>query len=208
MKNTMVDNDTTADLFRAAQAGDRAAFDKLVARTGDRLRATAKARIGSRLGEKLDPEDVVQETYVRAFCAIEKIAWQGAASFDAWLRAIAENLILNAARRHRQHQELRLDADVPARGASEGRRLRRHERFDRLKASLAQLSEDHRKVVMLARIEGLKMEEIARRMNRSVSSVRNLLLRAMKQLRGSLGETGSLGLPDRSLEEEGFTDER
>ena len=63
------------------------------------------------------------------------------------------------------------------------------------------LSPDYRTVVHLSRIEGLKISEIAERMGRSPSAIKNLLLRAMKQLRESFGDTESLGLPDRHLGE-------
>jgi hypothetical protein len=43
------------------------------------------------------------------------------------------------------------------------------------------------------------MKEIARRLDRSESAVKNLLLRALKALRQSFGDTESLGLPDRRL---------
>ena len=62
------------------------------------------------------------------------------------------------------------------------------------------LSPDYRTVIQLARIEGLKVREIAKRMGRSESAVKNLLLRAMKQLRDTFPDTESLGLPQqRSL---------
>jgi DNA-directed RNA polymerase specialized sigma24 family protein len=54
-------------------------------------------------------------------------------------------------------------------------------------------------VIVLARVEELKIREIAERMERSESAVKNLLLRALRELRQNFGDTESLRLPDRSL---------
>ena len=52
-------------------------------------------------------------------------------------------------------------------------------------------------------IEGLKIKEIAERMNRSPAAVKQLLSRALVKLKASFGETESLHLPDRELRGEG-----
>ena len=202
MTHTMTHEDTMATRFAQAKAGDRTAFDALVQETRDLLRSTIERRVGPLLRQRLNPEDVLQETYLRAFQSIERIEWRGHAAFARWLAAIAENLILDAARRRRHYPELALERDVPDSDTAPSAHLRRKERFDRLKDSLAGLSEDHRQVIVLARIEGLSTEEIAHRMNRSTSAVRNLLSRAMRQLRSSFGDTESFGLPDQALEDE------
>ncbi len=61
-------------------------------------------------------------------------------------------------------------------------------------------------MIRLSRIEGFKVREIAERMGRSEGSVKSLLFRAMTQLREGFGDTESLGLPARSLNEEEDTD--
>ena len=63
-------------------------------------------------------------------------------------------------------------------------------------------------MIRLCRIEGLPIEEAARRMNRSASAVKMLLWRALRELKGRFGETESLNLPDRRLESEGESDGR
>jgi RNA polymerase sigma-70 factor (ECF subfamily) len=197
-----------ADLFARARGGEREAFDALIEMTRDPLRAAVGQRMGARLRKTLEVDDVLQETYVRALQAFSGIRWQGLAGFQRWLAAIAEHLIIDSARREKRYPKLELPQHLPGEGVSQSKHLRRDERFQRLKASLSKLSEDHREVILLSRIEGLKTEEVARRMNRSVTAVRNLLLRALKELKSSFGETESLSLPERSLEEEGSSDGR
>ena len=102
---------------------------------------------------------------------------------------------------------LQLDRDLPKSSATPGQALGREERFERLKLSLEKLSPDQRKAVILARIDGRPVREIAQQMNRSEDAVRQLLTRALRQLRSSFGDTESLHLPNRSLAEEGLGDE-
>ena len=77
--------------------------------------------------------------------------------------------------------------------------MQRNERFDRLQEALQSLSPEHREVIELARIKGLKAREISERMGRSPVAVRLLLFRALEQLRNRFGDTASLNLPDRAM---------
>jgi RNA polymerase sigma-70 factor (ECF subfamily) len=91
---------------------------------------------------------------------------------------------------------------LPVDDATPSKAMRRDERFDRLQSAIDRLSPDHRRVILLARIEGLQVKEIAKLMQRSESAVKSLLLRALKALQESFGDTESLGLPDRRLKQE------
>jgi RNA polymerase sigma-70 factor (ECF subfamily) len=101
--------------------------------------------------------------------------------------------------------KLELKTEVPGGDVSPSKHLRRDERFDRLQHSLDRLSPDHRRVIILSRIKGLTTGEIAIRMDRSESAVKSLLFRALRELKGAFGDTASLSLPDRSLEDRGST---
>ena len=199
----MTEIDKHRDLVGKAQQGDRAAFDELTSSATKSLLARIHRRMGLELRRELDPEDVLQETFLRAFRSIDKFQWQGEGSFESWLYGIALKIIFHAARERGKWNLLRMTLEPPAVGLSPSRGQRRDERFDRLERSLNSLSPEYRQVVRLARIEGLSMAEIAERLERTPSSVRNLLFRAMKQLRASFGDTESLGLPDRAIKEEG-----
>ena len=99
-----------------------------------------------------------------------------------------------------------LEVDIAASGVSPSKAERRNERFDRFEAALKQLSPDYRQAILLARIEGLSIEEVARRMKRSPNAVSHILLRALRKLRETFGDTQSLNLPDRRLAEEEAAD--
>ena len=203
MEAVMTEIDSHRVLIERAQRGDRAAFDRLASAATDALLARIQRRMSRELQEDLGPDDVVQETFFRAFRSLEKFSWQGEGSFESWLYGIALKIILHSARERGKWNLLRVTREPEAADPSPSHQQRREERFDRLERSLDSLSPLYRRVVQLARIEGLSIAEIAERMERSPSSVRNLLFRAMKQLRESFGDTESLGLPDRSIDEDG-----
>ncbi len=189
-------------LIGKAKNGDRDAFNDLVAFHREELDKYVRLRLGSHLRQKIDLEDVLQESFVRAFQSIENFRWQGETSFLKWLKSIAEHAILETARRNRQGRVYYLDRNSHDEETSPSRGLRREERFDRFQDALDALSPEHRQVILLSRIQGLRTKEIAKRMNRSPKAVECLLSRARKSLKDAFGDTESLHLPPRRLNEQ------
>lgn len=196
----MQQNEPMESLVDRTQRGDRRAFEQLVESSRARLQALIRARLGVRLRSVVDVEDVVQQTLFQAFRSIGGFEWQGDRSFARWLGGIAENVIRKEHRGLEQRGRVRLETDRSEQ-VSPSKALRRNERFDRLEKALESLSDDHRQVIILARVEQLRVSEIAQRMNRSETAIRNLLLRALKGLQESFGDTESLRLPPRQLGE-------
>jgi RNA polymerase sigma-70 factor (ECF subfamily) len=199
--------ETSEDLVQRAREGDREAFDALILRFRDRLDAWVRSSLGPELKVRVSSEDVLQETFLWAFKGIGNLRWRGEASFGHWLVSIAKHVLFKEARKGK-HACLELERDTAGGGVTPSRLVRRDERFDRLEKALADLSPEHRHVVELARIEGLPVKEIARRMDRSPNATSQLLARALKKLRANFGDTESLGLPERSLRQEGADDDR
>ncbi len=195
----MVTDNSIEDLVASAQAGDRDAFQAIVERFQARLENQIRSRMGAAARATVEVEDVLQETFTDAFESIKKLKWQGEECFYRWLGSIAEHLIWAAVQK-KAKSPLKLELDVPAKETSPSKNVRRNERFDRLENALNKLSEDHRKVIVLARLERLGINEVARRMGRSSNAVKKLLARALLEMRQSFGDTESLHLPDRFLE--------
>ncbi len=189
----------------AARKGDREAFDGLAECVRVRLAALVRSRLGDRL--RSEAEDVLQETLLRAFQSLDRFEWQGEGSFFRWLSTIAEHVILNAARHERRHRSLRLDRDRADDAPSPSKGLLRDERFERFEQAVQSLSPTYREVILLARIEGLSVKEISKRMGRSEDAVMQLLSRALRKLRAAFGETESFHLPHRRLKTDGGRDE-
>ena len=145
-------------------------------------------------------DEILQETFTKAYESIKRLEWKGKDSFFRWLCGTAKHVLLNAADKIRRYEPREDFHGVPAKAVSPSKTLRREERLDRLQRSLDDLPADYRKVVQLARIEGLKIKEIAKRMNRSPDAIKHVLARALIQLRSNFGDTESLHLPDRGLQ--------
>ncbi len=203
----MTTDEPVANLVRRAQTGDRDAFGLLVERYRARLTRQIEARMGENVRSRLQVDDVLQETIASALESIGRFRWRGENSFYSWLGSIAENIIRHAAEK-KSWGQLRLTVDLPGEHESPGTKLRRHERFDRLETAINGLSADQKTALTLARFEGLKVREIAERMNRSPKAVYKLLARAVLELRKDVGDTRSLHLPDRLLEVEEAPDEQ
>lgn len=88
-----------ADLERAAQ-GDQQAWAAVLARHQDRLRRMIALRLDQRLQGRIDPDDVLQDTFLEAATHLADYRRQPDVSFFMWLRGIARNVLLAV---HRQH---------------------------------------------------------------------------------------------------------
>lgn len=192
---------TSADeptLLKRTRSGDRGAFDELCREHGDGLAALIRARLGAALRAKIEPEDILQETLLRAFESIDVFRGEDAKTFFNWLASIAEHLIWNASQK-RSLGEAPLVFDASDGGVSPSKGLRRKERLARLEASLSGLKPEQREAILLSKVDGLRVKEIAARMGRSEAAVKQLLSRGLRALRRSFGDTESLRLPDRAL---------
>ena len=192
---------TIQNLIEQAQGGERVAFDSLLECFDTRLERIVRKDMGRHLRQEAELEDVLQEVRLRAFASIDRFRYHNDESFPRWLAAIARHVVLEVAGKHERGRRLQLKRDVVSDQASPSRIVRREERFDRLDEAVQGLSPVHREVILLARIEGLPIRDIAARMNRSENAVLLLLSRALKKLKETLVETESLHLPDRRLED-------
>ena len=208
MYATMHDETRERQLVERARSGDQQAFEELFLSVRDRLLATIRSRLGSAARQGTDPEDVLQASFVRALHSMQRFEWRGDDSFRRWLESIAIHVTLDAVRHQGRRTVLRIDRDLKGDVSSPSKSIRRRERLDRLEVSMRALSPDYRTVLRLSRMDGLSIKEIANQMGRSESAVKNLLLRATKQLRQSFGDTESLNLGDGHFEDTRTTDGR
>jgi len=208
-------------LINAARGGDREAFEQLLKRFDGVVERTVEAEAGQHLRRRMDAEDLVQEAFLRAFQSIGQFRGESEASFRSWLETVSRHVVQDAGRRlgafgGQRRCEVSIEqgtdegasswtfeSELAATGATPSQAARRDERFDRLKRVLATLAEDHSRVILLARVQGLPIKEVARRMDRTPEATSMLLMRALIKLREAFGPTESLHLPDRSLLEEG-----
>ncbi len=204
-------------LVSATLQGDKSAYRVLVERYQDRLIRVAL----DILKNSSDAEDVVQESFVKAFLSLAK--FKGQASFYTWLHRITFNMAVDLQRKNQrrggQHFEYSEDVSVssnitsrdishansgsvsvsqnPASQNIEGPQeaLLRRETGERIDRVLASLSYEHRAVIILREVDGLDYEEIAAALGVPRGTVMSRLFYARRALQEALKEFA----PDGSL---------
>ena len=171
-----MDGIADADLVRRSMEGDDEAFEALVARYWKRLYVLAAH---SRLAG-MSPEDVVQETFVRAWRNLAQLREPG--RVGSWLYTTALRVCQEGPRR--RHEGI---ADgLPARTPDPAAAPFAAETEGRVREAVASLDERYRAVVALRYFDGMKCEEIARHLGEPVGTVWTRLHRANAILRQKL----------------------
>jgi RNA polymerase sigma-70 factor (ECF subfamily) len=176
-----------AELVSEVRAGDEAAFEELFRRHRRRV-----ALIASRFfRHREQTEEVVQESFAKAFFALGEFSNRQAESFGAWLSRIAFNVCYDELRRLKRRPESslsELDEDeaawLRARSARDARGVESEAVSRDLAAKLlARLSPEDRLVLVMLDVEGLSTAEIAEVTGWSVSKVKVRAHRARAHLR-------------------------
>ncbi len=180
-----------SDAAQVAQAlaGDRDAFRVLVERHSRSL-----FRLAYRMtGNEHDAEEVVQETFLRAYRRLNR--FESRSSFGTWLYRIAVNCSLDLLRQRRPHEEHRepdrtdeSDAvlEVATTDPAPDRLALSAEMRHRVTAALRELSAAERAAFVLRHFEGMSIEEIGRALGLGASATKNSVFRAVQKLRRSL----------------------
>jgi RNA polymerase sigma factor (sigma-70 family) len=142
-----------------------------------------------RIREAYDVDDLVQEVFIRL---VRQATIESVQQIDSYVFQTAANVIRDRARRqaarhHRQHDELS-EGELPTNDLSPERVLLGAEQLERVIAALDELSESTRQVFVLRRYEGMRHEEIARHLGMSVSGVRFHMEKAKAHLARRLEE--------------------
>lgn len=180
-------------LVSRAQAGDLEAYDALVRRYQERIYAT----IYHMTSNHEDAADLAQETFVKAHRALK--TFKGDSSFFTWIYRIAVNKTINFLKQRRHRGQMSLndldfnaehDPDIVAliSERTPHREVKLRELQERLNAAMQQLSDEHRMVVTLHDIQGLRHEQIGELMNCNVGTVRSRLYYARQQLQAYLAD--------------------
>ena len=168
----------------------------------DYLRLLARLHMDPRLRAKLDPSDVVQQTLLEAYLAMDQWDKHSPAERAAWLRRILAHNLANAIRdftRARRNVNLeqsleaeldasssRLQALIQDRGPTPSQQAELNERLLHLAHALIELPEAQREAIVLRHYENWSLEAIAQHLDRSPAAVAGLLHRGLKALRRRL----------------------
>lgn len=189
-----------ADLLRRAMVDqDREAFDQLFQSQMGRLEILLRSRIPRAARARVGVEDIIQETYSRAFQRFRRIPDVTPEVFRRWivhialreLKRVFERNFAAARRdvRHEQHPET-ASGFGGAPDASPSSLVGRRESASILIEVLEELPKDYREVILLRDFEGHTSQMIAERMARTANSVDVLYHRALLKLNERLSARG------------------
>jgi RNA polymerase sigma-70 factor, ECF subfamily len=191
---------TDAAFVAKARSGDADAYRVLVER-----HSRALFRLAFRMtGNESDAEDVVQESFLRAYRQLGK--FDDRASFGTWLYRIATNCSLDLVRsRKRRSEQLappEPDVDgsahdpmlnVPALGPTPERSALSTEVRERVAEAMNDLSATERTAFVLRHFEGMCIEDVSRVLECQPGAAKHSVFRAVQKLRRALEPLVSTG---------------
>ncbi len=206
------DSNETQELLKDARNGDASAVDALLARHRDSLRQMVQMRMDRAVAQRVDASDVVQDVLFEASRRLEDYIRDAKMPFHLWLRQLTKDRMIDMHRRHRGAQRRSVDREQPLAAPAFGDRssidlaaqLRdqeltpaaaniRKELERRFLTALDDLNDDDRDIILMRHFEHLSNSEVALALDMSAAASGMRYLRALRRLRGILGDSPSLG---------------
>ena len=181
--------DSDGSWLRRVRSGGEVAFNELYEEVAPALFAWARVRIRAGRGVHLDPTDLVQEVWCRA--------WRGLKDLDEevplrpWLFRIAKNVLLESLRSQQRndrgggmgpstrHMALH---NAPDFATTVSRRMMRDENLAAFDETLRELASEERDLIVLCGLEGLPLKDVAERLGLGLEAV----TKRWQRLRGRL----------------------
>jgi len=168
-------------LAAACQSGDLRAYERLYALQGARMKNLAR----NLLGNSLDAEDAVQDTFVKIQRGIA--SFRGQSRFITWTFRILVNTCHDARRKRLRKKEVASEDDTGEPLRPEPRAPSSHPALRlALERALAELTRHQRDIFLLYEVEGFHHAEIAAMLEITETASKNTLFQAKKNLRGML----------------------
>ena len=187
-------------LIAECLVGRRDAFGELVSRYQARLYNAAVRLVDT----PEDAADVVQDSFLNAYQSLH--SFKGDAEFFTWLYRIAFNAAISLRRKKRnttsldslRNGEHKIEPVDPSEFTRPEAALERSEEESQLHAALNRLSDEHRSVLLMKDIDGMKYEDIADVLDVPIGTIRSRLHRARLELRGLLEPENTKEVPEES----------
>lgn len=178
------------ELIEKAKTGDREALDEIVSDCWQPLYRF----ISYKTGRPDEAQDIVQETFYRAFRSLS--SYQNTeARFSTWLGRIAANLITDLWRKNGRTpimKDISGYSNQLMGGESPLEELVSQETQETVATLLNELPDEQRQVIELRILAGLPVKEVATAMGKSEAAIKMLQQRALKNLRKMLLDRGVL----------------
>jgi len=180
-------NFSETEILQKALQKDDGAFAELV----EKYQSPVYNLCFRMLGSEVEAEDAAQETFWRAYQALNR--YDPNRSFITWLLSIAAHLCIDQQRKRKVtiiEMDEYEDFDIADRSPQPEARVIQRQEEEIIARSLNQLSDLDRAAVILRYWQGFSEEEIASSLSLTVSAVKSRLHRARLQLAGLLKEEG------------------
>ena len=181
------------DLVKRCQGGDAEAFDELVVR----YRTRVFGMIYNMVHSEQDAWDLAQDSFLKAWKSIKR--FRGQSSFYTWIYRIVMNVTIDWLRKKQvkaggaefddaiQLKEVEpASKTVPKADALPSENLEQREIRAEIDKAIAQLSPEHRAVILMKEIDGMQYHEIAESLGCSIGTVMSRLFYARKKLQNLL----------------------
>jgi RNA polymerase sigma-70 factor (ECF subfamily) len=185
-------------LIQAAIGGDPAAVESLLLACYDDVLKHVKFSFPPYLAARTSPQDVIQETFVRAYRALGSFRPTSEGSFTGWLKRIADNVVCDEIRRNGRRKTVSpqpvadadssasmasfigsLEGDEPEPSAEAGRA----ELLRAAQVAFAGMEPHYQQAITICGIQQQSYEALAQALNTTVDSARGIYVRARKQLK-------------------------
>lgn len=183
---------TDMDILAEVGAGNVDAYGKIVAKYNGRLYNF----IYRFVGDRETAEDIVQETFLRAFR--KRKEYRAIANFSTWLFTIAGNLAKSELRRRKRWRMFSLERDeetdtgmeLPDESARPDKVAESSIADVQIQEAIASLPENYKQVILLRDVEGMSYQEISEIVDCPVGTVKSRVNRARLKLQQKLKSEG------------------
>jgi RNA polymerase sigma-70 factor (ECF subfamily) len=187
-KATKPDKVTDETLIAQFQNGDVQAFDVLVRRYKDQLLNYVFRFVGNRV----DAEDIVQETFLRVYK--NKHYYKEIAKFSTWVYTIAGNLAKTELRRRKRRKIFSVsnfvnderDFDIPDTAHNPEKEVDGSMKDDVIQRTIEKLPPKFKEVILLRDVQGFAYEEISQILNIPLGTVKSRVNRGRLKLQEDL----------------------
>ena len=200
--------DEQRELLERASAGESEALERLLLLHCDAVAEHVRPKLAGPIQSLVSVDDILQETFFRAFQQIERFEAKSDHSFLAWLKTIAESRIIDAIKHQRRRKRggdmRRVDAPqdmihttvadlmnllADDEGGSPSKIVATDEAVQAMQVAVASLPDEQRQAVLLRYFQQRTLDEAGAEMDRSPEAVRGLLRRAKQTLRSRMQRT-------------------
>lgn len=194
----------TRELVALAKNGDKSALNQLYRVYMERVRWMLRLRMSKELRSKLESMDLVQDTLIHALNGLDDFTYKNEGDFVRWLSKIAENVLRGSLKKlHADKRDIRKEVQLdnygltttggvvgtpgPIQATTPSVIMSRKEDLDKLEKAIDELKPEYKKVIVLAKIDGLSYKEIGEGLGKSADAVGMLLSRAIVALTIAFG---------------------